>query len=81
MGFLVDSQRDGGGDGGYGMFGGCVRTLVRRKQVDSAHTKPETSHQKLAKNLTIPHLVAIGNLSNVWENLIWAFGVYFNGFV
>ncbi|KAH9728621.1 Cationic amino acid transporter 2 vacuolar [Citrus sinensis] len=60
MGFLVDSQRDGGGDGGYGMFGCCVRTLVRRKQVDSVHTKPERSHQKLAKNLTIPHLVAIG---------------------
>lgn len=59
MGFLVDTQRDGG-DGGYGMFGGCVRTFVRRKQVDSVHTRPERSHQKLAKNLTIPHLVAIG---------------------
>lgn len=60
MGFLVDSQKDAGGDAGYGMFGGCVRTFVRRKRVDSVHNKPESSHQKLAKNLTIPHLVAIG---------------------
>ncbi|XP_010550573.1 PREDICTED: cationic amino acid transporter 2, vacuolar-like [Tarenaya hassleriana] len=54
MGFLVDTQKEGGGHSW-----GCVRSLVRRKQVDSAHAKSEGHHQ-LAKALTVPHLIAIG---------------------
>ncbi|KAJ0265639.1 hypothetical protein HA466_0018890 [Hirschfeldia incana] len=52
MGFLVDTQKEGGG---YSW--GCVRSLVRRKQVDSADRQ---SHNQLAKALTVSHLVAIG---------------------
>ncbi|KAJ9179872.1 hypothetical protein P3X46_008186 [Hevea brasiliensis] len=55
MGFLVDSHKDGG----FGVLGGCVRSLVRRKQVDSAHAKAN-AHHKLAKELSVPHLIAIG---------------------
>ncbi|ESQ28886.1 hypothetical protein EUTSA_v10023348mg [Eutrema salsugineum] len=51
MGFLVDTQKEGGG---YSW--GCLRSLVRRKQVDSAIS----SHHQLAKALTVPHLIAIG---------------------
>ncbi|XP_010534036.1 PREDICTED: cationic amino acid transporter 2, vacuolar-like, partial [Tarenaya hassleriana] len=54
MGFLVDTQKEGGGHSW-----GCVRSLVRRKQVDSARAKAEGHHQ-LAKALTVPHLIAIG---------------------
>ncbi|KAL0339913.1 UNVERIFIED_CONTAM: Cationic amino acid transporter 2, vacuolar [Sesamum radiatum] len=63
MGFLSDTQNYGGGVGGKCAVG-ALRTLVRRKQVDSAHTKPSSSggsgHHQLAKALTIPHLIAIG---------------------
>uniref|UniRef100_A0A1J3K7T1 Cationic amino acid transporter 2, vacuolar n=1 Tax=Noccaea caerulescens TaxID=107243 RepID=A0A1J3K7T1_NOCCA len=55
MGFLVDTQKEGGGHSW-----GCVRSLVRRKQVDSANSKPEGAHHQLAKALTVPHLIAIG---------------------
>ncbi|KDP39649.1 hypothetical protein JCGZ_02669 [Jatropha curcas] len=55
MGFLVDSQKEGG----FGVLGGCFRSLVRRKQVDSAHVKANGHHQ-LAKELSVPHLIAIG---------------------
>ncbi|KAK4485592.1 hypothetical protein RD792_008235 [Penstemon davidsonii] len=53
-----DTQKNGGGFGG-------LRTLVRRKQVDSVHTKSSSSssghgQNQLAKSLTIPHLIAIG---------------------
>ncbi|KAL1214500.1 Cationic amino acid transporter 2, vacuolar [Cardamine amara subsp. amara] len=53
MGFLVDTQKEGGGHSW-----GYVRSLVRRKQVDSANSKSQ-GHQ-LAKALTVPHLIAIG---------------------
>ncbi|KAI3444199.1 hypothetical protein Pfo_000864 [Paulownia fortunei] len=63
MGFLCDAQNNGGGVGGKCAVG-ALRTLVRRKQVDSAHTKSSSSsgggHHHLAKALTIPHLIAIG---------------------
>ncbi|CAA0837354.1 Cationic amino acid transporter 2- vacuolar [Striga hermonthica] len=44
---------------------GALRSLVRRKQVDSAHKKSSSSssgsgHHHLAKALTVPHLIAIG---------------------
>lgn len=55
MGFLVDSQEGVGKGGSWG----CVRTLIRRKQVDSARVK--SGGQQLAKELSIPHLIAIGN--------------------
>ncbi|KAF8049092.1 hypothetical protein N665_2295s0002 [Sinapis alba] len=54
MGFLVDTQKEGGG---YSW--GCVRSLVRRKQVDSA-ANGRSHHHQLAKALTVSHLVAIG---------------------
>ncbi|EEF36673.1 cationic amino acid transporter 2, vacuolar [Ricinus communis] len=56
MGFLVDSQKEGK----LGVFGGCIRSLVRRKQVDSIHAKAHNSHHQLAKELSVPHLIAIG---------------------
>lgn len=55
MGFLVDSQEGVGKGGSWG----CVRTLIRRKQVDSARVK--SGGQQLAKELSVPHLIAIGN--------------------
>ncbi|KAG6642819.1 cationic amino acid transporter 2, vacuolar-like isoform X1 [Carya illinoinensis] len=54
MGFLVDSQEGVGKGGSWG----CVRTLIRRKQVDSARVK--LGGQQLAKELSVPHLIAIG---------------------
>ncbi|GAB4859777.1 hypothetical protein Ancab_011257 [Ancistrocladus abbreviatus] len=38
----------------------CLKSLVRRKQVDSEHTKSSSGHQ-LAKALSVPHLIAIGS--------------------
>ncbi|CAL1382497.1 unnamed protein product [Linum trigynum] len=55
MGFLVDSQKDGG----IGFLGGCVKTLIRRKQVDSADGNVH-GHDQLAKELSVLHLIAIG---------------------
>lgn len=57
MGFLVDSHKGGCGVGGGG--GGCFRSLIRRKQVDSVHSKAP-GHHRLAKELSILHLIAIG---------------------
>ncbi|WCJ43564.1 cationic amino acid transporter 2 [Euphorbia peplus] len=53
MGVHVDSPKEGGG------YGGCFKSLVRRKQVDSELSKPNSHHQ-LAKELSVPHLIAIG---------------------
>ncbi|CAI9765722.1 unnamed protein product [Fraxinus pennsylvanica] len=57
MGFLFDTPKNGSGVGG-------LRSLVRRKRVDSAHSKSSsvsgTGHNQLAKALTVPHLIAIG---------------------
>ncbi|CAM8980846.1 unnamed protein product [Rhodiola kirilowii] len=41
---------------------GAVRSLIRRKQVDSAHVNSSSSHghHQLAKDLSIVHLIAIG---------------------
>ncbi|KAL3632671.1 Carnitine O-acetyltransferase mitochondrial [Castilleja foliolosa] len=52
---------DGKNNGGVG----ALRSLVRRKQVDSANKESSSSssgsgHHKLAKALTVPHLIAIG---------------------
>lgn len=56
MGLLVDSQDgDAGGRRGFS----C---LIRRKQVDSVYVKSGGAHHQLAKELTVPHLVAIGKL-------------------
>ncbi|ESQ47418.1 hypothetical protein EUTSA_v10027685mg [Eutrema salsugineum] len=57
MGFMVDTQKEG--DGGHSWS--CLRTLVRRKQVESSNGKAETPHHhQLAKALTFPHLIAVG---------------------
>lgn len=58
MGISVDSQEGGGGRCGGSCSWIGLRSLVRRKQVDSAHTNSR-SHQ-LAKELSVPYLVAIG---------------------
>ncbi|KAL6525528.1 Carnitine O-acetyltransferase mitochondrial [Orobanche hederae] len=59
MVFPSDAKNNGGGGGV-----GALRSLVRRKQVDSAHTESSSSsrsgHHHLAKALTVPHLIAIG---------------------
>ncbi|MBA0687074.1 hypothetical protein Goari_014637 [Gossypium aridum] len=54
MGVLDDSQKEG-----FGSSWGGLKSLVRRKQVDSAHSK-RSGHHQLAKELTVPHLIAIG---------------------
>lgn len=62
MGILVGSQERGGGGGGNGRQGSWVvlKSLIRRKKVDSVRSKSK-DHQ-LAKELSILHLIAIGNL-------------------
>ncbi|KAM7273641.1 hypothetical protein ACFE04_028305 [Oxalis oulophora] len=69
MGFLVDKQKEGqgqaqgqggGSNSNYNSSWSGLRSLVRRKQVDSAHRNISGHHQQLAKELTIPHLIAIG---------------------
>ncbi|CAK9166564.1 unnamed protein product [Ilex paraguariensis] len=61
MGFHSDSQKNG-----YGVGGNCVvgfKSLIRRKQVDSIHAKSSGvlgGHLQLAKELSVPHLIAIG---------------------
>jgi len=64
MGFLVDTQKEGGGHSW-----GYVRSLVRRKQVDSANGQSH-GHQ-LARALTVPHLVAIGNVISQFISLVF----------
>ncbi|KAJ1393270.1 Amino acid/polyamine transporter I [Sesbania bispinosa] len=54
MGIRVDS-REGGKNGGQCSW----RFLTRRKKVDSP-SKNNNSHGQLAKELTVPHLMAIG---------------------
>ncbi|KAK6942059.1 Amino acid/polyamine transporter I [Dillenia turbinata] len=53
MGF-VESEKGVGGEGLRG-----IKSLFRRKQVDSVHNRKESHHQ-LAKELTVAHLIAIG---------------------
>lgn len=64
MGFLSNPQKrsksaGGGGEEENGLFG--FQSLIRRKQVDSIHSKSSSNgdHQ-LAKELSIAHLIAIG---------------------
>ncbi|KAK9061480.1 hypothetical protein SSX86_018661 [Deinandra increscens subsp. villosa] len=53
MGFVMESN-GGGAKSGF-------RSLVRRKRVDSVHSKSSDSgHHQLAKELSILHLIAIG---------------------
>lgn len=73
MGFLVDTQKEGGGHSW-----GYVRSLVRRKQVDSANGKSQ-GHQ-LAKALSVPHLIAIG--TNAFLQYIFlGVSILFSGFL
>ncbi|XP_042485576.1 cationic amino acid transporter 2, vacuolar-like isoform X1 [Macadamia integrifolia] len=59
MGLVIDSQKEGGGgSSGGGRCSWGFRSLMRRKQVDSAHAKEE-GHQ-LAKELSVLQLIAIG---------------------
>ncbi|KAF3946049.1 hypothetical protein CMV_027642 [Castanea mollissima] len=58
MGLLADSQ-EGGGKGSSWVGGGVINSLIRRKQVDSVHAS--SSGHQLAKALSVPHLIAIGN--------------------
>lgn len=57
MGFVADSQK------ADGWSSGVFRSLIRRKQVDSAaHVNSGSHHQhhQLAKDLSVLHLIAIG---------------------
>jgi cationic amino acid transporter 1 len=58
MGILSDSQTGDGGGGGQYLSG--FKGLIRRKQVDSVHSKSSDGHPQLAKELSITHLIAIG---------------------
>ncbi|KAL6988633.1 Carnitine O-acetyltransferase mitochondrial, partial [Sarracenia purpurea var. burkii] len=61
MGFLYDSQKDGGFGGGQCSLVRGFKGLVRRKRVDSIHSKSSgTGHHQLAKELSILNLIAIG---------------------
>lgn len=64
MGFDSEQSVEGWG-------GRALNSLIRRKQVDSVHRR-KSSHHQLAKELTVPHLVAIGILpsSLCFYNLI-----------
>ncbi|KAJ9540469.1 hypothetical protein OSB04_026975 [Centaurea solstitialis] len=54
---LAESNQGGGGGGGK--LG--LRSLVRRKRVDSIHSKSsDAGHHQLAKELSIAHLIGIG---------------------
>lgn len=62
MGFQSGPQkasRTGGGGGG--LFG--FHSLIRRKQVDSIHVKSSHGGHQLAKELSITHLISIGNFN------------------
>lgn len=56
MGVSIDSPK-GSNNGGQSSWS-SLRFLTRRKQVDSAHNKTEGL---LAKELSVPHLIGIGN--------------------
>lgn len=84
MGVLSDAQNNN--DGGNCAVGGLM-AFVRRKQVDSDRNKSSSSSaaasasgasspHRLAKALTIPHLIAIGMLQ-----FLFAFGFRFANFM
>ncbi|XP_071734801.1 cationic amino acid transporter 2, vacuolar [Rutidosis leptorrhynchoides] len=59
MGYVLESNQGGIGGGGIAKSG--FQSLVRRKRVDSVHSKSSGSgHHQLAKELSILHLIAIG---------------------
>ncbi|XP_026427339.1 cationic amino acid transporter 2, vacuolar-like [Papaver somniferum] len=61
MGFNGDPLSGGGGDGAGGnSLSSGIRGLLRRKQVDSNRVTTESGHPKLAKELSILQLMAIG---------------------
>ncbi|KAJ4978260.1 hypothetical protein NE237_009040 [Protea cynaroides] len=57
MGFVIDFRKEGAGSSG-GRHSWGFRSLMRRKQVDSAHAKEEGN--QLAKELSVLQLIAIG---------------------
>lgn len=58
MGFLGDSIEESGRGGRSSRVG--FKALIRRKQVDSAHSSSSSGHHQLARELSIPHLISIG---------------------
>ncbi|KAL8152404.1 hypothetical protein V2J09_010164 [Rumex salicifolius] len=55
------SEKGGSDYGGNGVnFGRCLKSFVRRKQVDSENTNEAIGNHQLAKALSIPHVIAIG---------------------
>ena len=58
MGLLKDGEISKGKEKAGAGFG--FRSLVRRKQVDSDRGRAESGHHKLAKELSILQLIAIG---------------------
>ena len=58
--------------GGGSKFGDGFKSLVRRKRVDSIHSKSSDSgHHQLAKELSVLHLIAIGIILYHYFQLIF----------
>ena len=77
MGFLGCSGEETGRGGQSSRVG--FKALIRRKQVDSANSSSPSSsgHHQLAKELSVPHLISIGNpCCNSWS-----FFLFFNLFL
>ena len=63
-----------------GLWG--FKGLMRRKQVDSARKEVDGGHHQLAKELSVLHLVAIGNPSSFLGSVLHFLGRWiFHGFL
>ncbi|KAI3959700.1 hypothetical protein MKW92_008713 [Papaver armeniacum] len=60
MGLLEFESLPNGGGSGKGCISWGFRSLIRRKQVDSAQARKHGKHPQLAKELSILELIAIG---------------------
>ncbi|RVW35126.1 hypothetical protein CK203_085914 [Vitis vinifera] len=67
MGALVNMQK-GGGDGCRRAFSRGLTSLIRRKPVDSVHTRSET--RGLARRLSLVDLIAIGIIQTSFFHIL-----------
>ena len=67
MGALVNMQK-GGGDGCRRAFSRGLTSLIRRKPVDSVHTRSET--RGLARRLSLVDLIAIGIIQTFFFHIL-----------
>ena len=66
---------EGNSSGGRGRWVG-IRSLLRRKEVDSDRTNAGSGHHQLAKDLSVSRLIAIGSFNYI----LFAFVNQFNTF-